>query len=50
LLIYPNGKKVLQEYDHTDRLIKNTTLENGKKKREKSPSLTMSPYGFMGGY
>ncbi len=22
----------------------------GKKKREKSPSLTMSPYGFMGGY
>ena len=34
--IYPNGKKVLQEYDHTDRLIKNTTLENGKKKRENS--------------
>lgn len=33
--IYPNGKKVLQEYDHTDRLIKNITLENGKKKREK---------------
>jgi len=34
--IYPNGKKVLQEYDHTDRLIKNITLENGKKKRENS--------------
>ena len=27
---------MLQEYDHTDRLIKNTTLENGKKKRENS--------------
>lgn len=22
----------------------------GKRKRERSPSLTMSPYGFMGGY
>ena len=34
--IYPNGKKVLQEYDHSDRLIKTTTLEHGKKKRENS--------------
>ncbi len=34
--IYPNGKKVLQEYDHSDRLMKTTTLEHGKKKRENS--------------